>query len=70
MTDRPRTDRPRLGGAYEIAADGTLRRLGGTEEPPMPGPAEADGRPIGRAVPPAAAPIPDPPAPPAAPRRR
>lgn len=58
------TDHPPQGGAYEIAPDGTLRRLGGTEEPPMAGPAEADGTPIGRAVPPA------PPVPPAAARRR
>jgi hypothetical protein len=79
MTDGPRPDRPRLGGAYEIAPDGALRRVGGTVEPPMPGPAEADGAPIGRGVPPALpelgpnAPIPDPPAPPAGPspaRRR
>lgn len=58
------TDRPRLGGAYEIAPDGTLRRVGGTEEPAMPAPAEADGSPIGRAAPPA------PPVPPAPARRR
>lgn len=50
MSDTPT---PVRGGAYEIAPDGTRRRLGGTEEPPMPGPREADGTPIGRVVPPA-----------------
>lgn len=61
------TDRPRLGGAYEIGPDGALRRIGGTEEPPLPGPAEADGTPIGRQVLPAQAAAATPTLPPGAP---